>query len=916
MKSDKELKAEFKKVFSKAPELYYPVSVLKSMGFTRGECKACGKHFWAADSKRKLCGDSACTGSYDFIAKRITKVKLSYPEVWFEFKKMFESIGYKGIARYPVVARWRDDTLYVKASIYDFQPHVTSGMSPPPAKKLVVPQTCLRFNDVDNVGVTMSHMTGFVMIGQHAFLPKEEWSQEQLFKDICKWLFDVLKIPSTEVIFHEDAWAGGGNLGPCMEYFSGGVELGNQVYMLYEMSESGPKELSLKVLDMGMGMERVAWFTQATGTIYDATFPETLSKIFKKVGFSPDKKLLEKYVPFGAKLNLDEIDDVQKNMALIAKGIGLSAKELEKFLKPTSALYSIAEHARSLLIALNDGSLPSNVGDAYNLRMLFRRAQNLIDENKFPLDLGEVCHWHAIELKQLFPELLENIDDVKKILQVELQKHRQSKEKANSIIKRLIDSKEKPTVAKLVELYDSQGINPNELKAAADEAGLKIEIPQNFYSLVSERHEAKESAVEKKSQVKLPKLSAPTDLLFYQDAPLNFKAKVIAVLADGGIILDKTNFYPEGGGQEHDTGTINGLKVENVEKIMDWVIHHVEGKHSLKPGDEVECRVDAVRRKQLSIHHTATHIVNGAARMVLGNHVYQAGAKKTTTHARLDITHFESLTPKEVKAIEDKANELVKRGIPIIKNFMDRAEAERRYGIRIYQGGYIPGKKVRIVEVKGIDVEACGGTHLDNTKEVGEIRIIKTSKIQDGVVRLEYVAGEAAKKYSETSDSNEAEIAAVFKVPVTSVKQTIERFTSEVTKMGTELNTIEKSLGKPITKIAPPNVVDEKTATQLFEAWKTASKCLAGLTGDAANIIAANFREGSVEELDASPELLREVANKFKAILLINKEGFFVFKGSDSAYKKLLAKGARCGGAEIKQGKLTCQPKEMKGIFS
>ncbi|RLE42774.1 alanine--tRNA ligase, partial [Candidatus Woesearchaeota archaeon] len=195
MKSDKLLKSEYKHVFSKTPEQYYPVGVLKAMGFGRAKCKKCGKFFWAIDKSREVCGDATCSGGYEFLKRKITEVELSYEDVWREFKKLFVGLGYKSLRRYPVVARWRDDTLYVKASIYDFQPHVTSGLSPPPAKKVVVPQPCLRFNDIDNVGITMSHMTGFVMIGQHAFMSKEEWSQEELFKDICKWIFDVLKIP-------------------------------------------------------------------------------------------------------------------------------------------------------------------------------------------------------------------------------------------------------------------------------------------------------------------------------------------------------------------------------------------------------------------------------------------------------------------------------------------------------------------------------------------------------------------------------------------------------------------------------------------------------------------------------------------------------------------------------------------------
>ncbi|MBN2367373.1 alanine--tRNA ligase, partial [Candidatus Woesearchaeota archaeon] len=210
MRPDKVVKKEFKQTASKNPEKYYAVKHLKEEGFSRKKCSNCGTYFWST-REQKLCGDPACSGGYRFIGNSPAKEELDYIEVWRKFAKMFEKLGYTPIKRYPVVARWRADQYWVGASIYDFQPHVVSGAVEPPANPLVVPQFSLRFNDIENVGITGSHYTGFVMIGQHMFVPEEKWDQNKVFSDIHTWLKKGLGLPNKEITFHEDAWAGGGN---------------------------------------------------------------------------------------------------------------------------------------------------------------------------------------------------------------------------------------------------------------------------------------------------------------------------------------------------------------------------------------------------------------------------------------------------------------------------------------------------------------------------------------------------------------------------------------------------------------------------------------------------------------------------------------------------------------------------------
>ena len=737
-----EIKKEFKKIASKNPKLYYAVDFLKKKGFKRGQCKKCQTYYWSLN-EREVCGDANCCGGFDFFEDNPCKVKLNYVETWNSFKKHMAGKGYTAIDRYPVVARWRDDTDFVQASIYDFQPYVVTGEVEPPANPLVVPQFCLRFNDIDNVGVTMSHFTGFVMIGQHAFLPKEEWDLQKNFEDLYTFFTDVLGIADEELIMHEDAWAGGGNLGPCMEIFSRGAELANQVYMLYEVGEDGQKELKLKVLDMGMGHERVCWFTQGKKSAYDAVFPKVMEKLYARSGVKVNDEFFSKYVKYAPFLNLDETDDIEKAWKELSKESGLSSAEIKEHLPKMSALYSIAEHTRSLLFAISDGALPSNVKGGYNLRVILRRALGFIDKYKWDLTLKEIALWHAEELAKIFPELKKNVKHVSLILDVETAKFKENKERNKKIIQR---TSEKPiTKEVLLTLYDSYGIDPEEIKKEAGLKGIEIEVPENFYKLVSERHENQTETSTTKDVIKgFENLENTTPLYFDHYDLLDFSGHVLKVQGNY-VCLNQTAFYPTSGGQLHDTGIINDCKVVDVIKQNGLIIHKLD-KVTFKEGDKVFGKVDYDRREQLTQHHTATHILTGSVRRLLGDHVWQAGAAKTLEKARLDITHFEQLSKQTINDIEKLARDVISENRPVYKEFMPRSKAESAYGIRIYQGGAVPGRELRIVNIEGFDVEACAGTHVDVTGDVYNLKIVKTSKLQDGIVRIEFVAGKACQK--------------------------------------------------------------------------------------------------------------------------------------------------------------------------
>jgi alanyl-tRNA synthetase len=747
--TDKQLKSVFREIASKNPDKYFPTKELRKLGYIRKHCECCGTCFWTVHKDRKVCGEPICSGGFQVTVNNPSKVKLSFIGVWEKIVEILEPRGYVPIKRYPCVARWNPTSEFTIASISAFQPYVITGEVEPPAKKLIIPQFCLRFNDIENVGVTSSHNTGFVMIGQHTFVPPEEWNQGELFMDIHDFIHEGVGLPKEEIIIHEDSWVGGGSFGCSLEFFSRGVELFNQVYTLFEQTPEGPRDLKLKVLDMGMGQERIAWFSQGTPNIHEAIFPYVLSKLREITKIELDLDLYDRFSQYSAYLNADEVDDMDEAWNRVANELNVEPEELKSKIMPMTGLYSIADHSRSLLFAINDGKLPSNVGGGYNLRAIFRRAISFIDLFNWPIDMADVCKWHAHELKGIFPEVSDHLDEIKEILDVEKDKFYATKKKAGKILERELKKGELSTNT-IIELYDSNGISPDMVKEAARKRGVKVQIPDNFYGLIVERHEKSEQIHSTGKEIELDLEGIPeTKSLYYFDYTKTTNSAKVLKIIDNMVVVDQSVAYPTSGGQLHDVGTINGQKFNDVFKQGNHIVHFLDEKPQFKEGDTVEIKLDKSWRTQLSQHHTATHIVNAAAREVLGNHINQAGAKKTLKNSHLDITHYERIPRDKLQEIERRANEIVDDAIELDLEFIPRTEAEQRYGMAIYQGGAVPGKNLRIVKIPGIDVEACGGTHLNNTSETGRIHITKSQKIQDGIVRLTFTAGKATDKLKE-----------------------------------------------------------------------------------------------------------------------------------------------------------------------
>ena len=746
-------KNEILKAFSTEPTKYYNVDLFDDLGFDRRACSVCGRFFWTLDTERTKCPDDA-DDMYSFIGDPPTSKRFDYTQAWQQVKDFFVENHHTPVSRYPVVCRWRDDLYFTIASVVDFQRVMGSKvLFEFPANPLIVPQTCLRFNDLDNVGVTGRHFSSFCMIGQLS-VPD---SAGGYWKDKCidldyRLLTDKFGINPKEIVFVEDVWAGGGSFGPSLEYFVRGLELGNAVFTEFQGKLGQHTTLDHRVIDMGAGLERFVWITMGTPTAYDCCFGPIMSKITDAIGINRDIDALYRYYTAVAKTPDGTIKDVRYNAAVSA---GITDASFKNMIVPLEGAYLIADHLRTLIFAISDGALPSNVGGGYNLRMMVRRMSGVMTKLQSKLDLDDLVDTHIEYLAKTYPELSQRRDDVKKILNIETARYRESRihmKRKTDRLRKKGDGSNHHSVDTLLTLYESDGITPEYLM----EMGVIREIPSEFYPRLADLHQSNKKDNTRTLQINdtIP----DTKLLFYEDDPTTFDATILDVLFDGHcIILDRTSFYARGGGQEPDLGTIGGFCVINVERHANVIVHWLDPAVSVPmiPKQIVQCIVHQERRMAITKNHTSTHIINASCRSVLGSWVWQHSAFKDVDHARLDITHHSSLTNDQVQCIEDAANLMVREDIPVTIQSMERGQAEQTYGFSIYQGGVVPVKKVRIVSIGKKDVEACGGTHVSGTGQIKLIKITKTKRIQDGVVRIEFVSGDAAIKYTTLQNTLE-----------------------------------------------------------------------------------------------------------------------------------------------------------------
>jgi len=806
------------------------LAVFHDNGYVRRQCRITNLWFWTNDESRTTCGDTH-EDEYTFIGKpliadfeqRGKALKDAMREAFLSF---FEAYDHHRVDPYPVLARWRDDIHLTIASIADFQPHVTSGQVAPPANPLTISQPCIRLTDVDAVGRSGRHLTTFEMMAHHVFNRPDEGEMYYWMEECVAYchamLTETFGISSEEITYVENPWCGGGNAGPAVEVIVGGLELATLVFMNLEEAPDGDielkgdlyKEMPLQIIDTGYGLERFCWAAAGTPTIYEAIYPETVEWLKDLSGFSevasrwPDldlNSLLGEMSRLNGIMNIEPGVDAEHLSELFIsrleqRGVDLTKEQFLAVTEPLSRIYAIPDHLHALSHMLGDGLVPSNAKAGYLARMLARRILRMRDELGIDVSLSELIQ-HHLDVNMEGHVMKQTKDGLLTIMSLEEERYREVLRKGSNLINQSLksidaDAEQLPDEL-LFQLNDSHGLPPDMVISMAQKSGWKqLRLRTGFSAEMAERHakmaKAAASTVHQSSYVaELPVLPETVPLYYNDVQQRSFDASVLASLplmegvgpdsATHAIVLSETCFYPEGGGQEGDYGSLTtdgtSRQVLDTQKQGDLILHLCDGPFEV--GDLVHGSIDWRRRKQLMDHHTAVHIVGGAARRILGPHIYQAGANKSTELARLDITHYRRLSRDDLDAIEILANEVLGQVSRTEKTILARHEADKKHGFDLYQGGAPKGNEIRVLRIADHDVQACGGTHHDEPGQIGSIRVIRSTAVQDGVERLHIVAGESALQFAREQDEILRETSKTFAVSSEDLPKTAERFFSE-----------------------------------------------------------------------------------------------------------------------------------------
>jgi alanyl-tRNA synthetase len=422
---------------------------------------------------------------------------------------------------------------------------------------------------------------------------------------------------------------------------------------------------------------------------------------------------------------------------------------------------------------------------------------------------------------------------------------------------------------------------PDIVREIAEPMGVSADPLGNFYGMVAQKHLSVKRVSEEETESKVidslkDKVSGlhETATLYYKDPfQKEFQGKVIAILENKFVVLDQTCFYPEGGGQPGDIGvlqTSNGpIKVVDTQKVTRIIVHQIEGTPP-RIGEIVRGSIEWNRRISLMRHHTGTHLVLGAARRVLGQHAWQAGAKKGVDSSRIDISHYERLTEEQVREIERLATEVALQDIPVESEWLPREKAEQAYGFKLYQGGVVPGREVRVIKIGDWDVEACGGTHCTRTGQIGAIKILHTERIQDGVERIIFAAGSQALRAFQEQEKKIKNISTIVEAPIEKVDQYVQTLVEDRTKLAKRLEELSKQWA-------------EQEAVRLLQSPKTIGRVM---------MCSAKYDSGEEGDLVALNNKIVEKEPSAVIVLILVKDSARIFVG---AGKDAIAKGVDAG---------------------
>ncbi len=737
----------------------FDIDFFKDLNFTRKQCIICKSYFWTLDKNKNTCGDPACE-SYSFIGNSPVYKKYTIDEMRDEFINFFKNdeLKHKFLEPYPVVPRWRNDVLLVNASIYDFQPQVTSGRVPPPGNPIVMSQPSIRMLDLDLVGKTGRHSTSFEMLCHDSFNYENKyiyWKNETI-KYSFRFLTEKLKIDPYLITYKEKPWFGGGNAGNAVEVFVRGLEVATLVFMDLKEDDNGSivientkySRMPLKIVDTGYGLERLVWLSNATPTIYESIFNNTINFILnnseaKKI----DNQLLQKISEYAAVIDPYSEDKLMEKLKEFMDENNYSmSNDFFNSLKSIRDVYSLADHTKTLLLMFSDYVIPSNVKVGYLARTLIRRCFKFIDEIKFKYDLNYLLEYQYKTLNQIIKNF--DINFINNIISIEKEKYDTINKNAYNKVKKYIKNNELK-MDDIIKLYESDGLNEDLISDIYNDiTGKTLKMPDNFNELLIAKHE--KIIKKNKKEENYPDIN--TRPLYYDNTKIKEFTAIVLYSGDKKIIVNQTAFYPEGGGQPCDLGYFiyNGKKVNvsNVQKYNNAIVHFLDS--NIPVNARIKGFIDYTRRYQLMVHHSATHLLLGILRKYFGEHVWQSGVKKDINESRLDITHYNKINLNDIKNIEDLCFKAIQENKKIDVASIKWNDAIKNYGFRLFEGGFPLSDRIRVVTVEDIDSEGCGGTHLDSTIHIGFIKIIKAETLQEGIQRIIFSAGPAALKYTQS----------------------------------------------------------------------------------------------------------------------------------------------------------------------
>tara|TARA_B100001142_G_scaffold231785_1_gene229989 strand:- start:3194 stop:5401 length:2208 start_codon:yes stop_codon:yes gene_type:complete len=581
------------------------------------------------------------------------------------------------------------------------------------------------------------------------------------------------------------------------------------------------REMDLQIIDTGYGLERFCWAAAGTPTIYEAIYPESVSWLKQTIGFESmvndlnlnvdSTALLSELSRLAGILNIDvgtDVDSLYSTLIerLNAQDIKISVSDLKRLTEPLSAIYAIPDHMHALCNMLGDGLIPSNTKAGYLARMLARRVCRMKSDLNLNVTLAELGK-HHIETHLDLGNFTQNEEGILLLLELEESRYHEMLRKGQSAVNTALQNIPKNATevpdSILFRLSEERGINPDMVIAISNDLGWKnLSVRVGFSADMADRNAriTKDAAKIRDKNNFLKDIFPVTSQDYYLDTnktnftavvlhcgeinhesdKISFSSEVISTPTHF-VILDRTLFYPEGGGQLGDQGYFHLDETRTISvidtKIEDGVIiHFTDG---FVNNGKIVAEVDNIRRRQLMDHHTAVHIVGGAARDILGPHIRQAGSNKGQRYARIDLTHYSRMSRDLLDKIEDRANDIVQSNPTVEKIILDRAEADARFGFDIYQGGPPKHQEIRIIKIGDFDIQACGGTHHDEAGSIGELRIVRSSQVQDGVERLQIVAGDTAREHARQQERILSEASEILGVQSDDLPKAVMKFFQE-----------------------------------------------------------------------------------------------------------------------------------------